>query len=424
MAAQAPIYTEQRTVRRAWITVALGVSVIILIGAGTLVLAAWITEHATLKKTGTARVISGSEALWRDSPESEWSIFHESITLEEGDEVSTELGTVIWITLFDGSTLELTERSHIRFSRLRTSRFSDAALQIQVELMHGTIYGAMAPVVDRDYGELEIIGDAATVTLKGDRSTGARPTPVFIVEARAAASAGSFPYRAAALRGQLEVRTATETMVLVGPEQVEIGGAEPLLRSDTIRSEVIANGSFEQELEGWATTYSAEAREPLDRVGAVEAVRLDGAAGRTALHIRRDDSLIWARTGVRQALDRTLRLPAELTLTFEVLVEHQGEANEGRATIPLAIELNYTDILGQDRQWTTVYALRRDDGIVETDAFTTVVPGEWTKVIVDLENLEPIPKILGTLVVYASGGGYESYLSDLSLTTGEGIANP
>jgi hypothetical protein len=334
------------------------------------------------------------------------------------------LGTVIWVTLFDGSTLEITERSHVRFERLRESRFSDAALQTRVELVRGSIFGAMAPVVEREYGELEVVTAAGTVTVKDERKRQSASSTAFVVEVRDSNIGSELPVRAAAFHGQLSVTANAGETQLVGPEQIELDVSGTVVRSDTIRSEVLANGSFEARLDGWNPTYSADAREPQDRVGIAEAVAIDDGTGDAALHLYRQDSSIWARTGVSQTIDRTLRLPAALTLTFDVLIEHQGPPVSGRATVPLTIELQFTDVLGQDREWKTVYTVEQQEGVVEADASTTVIAGDWTKVIVDLENLEPIPKILGTLVVYASGGGYETYVANLSLTTGEGTAAP
>ncbi len=395
-----------------------------ILGSAGFFALSWVKEHATSAQSGSAQVISGKDALWRGSRTSEWTIFDKTITIHEGDEISTELGTVVYISLFDGSTLEVTERSHIRFSRLRASRFSDASQQVQIELISGSVYGAMAPIVDRKYGEIEVVTATARAIVKADRLSTTNPSPTFVVEVNTRGVPAAIPYRAAAFRGTLEVRSERDSAMLIGPEQVTIDASGVLTPSDTIRSEMIVNGSFDNNLEGWETTYSAEGREPRERVGRTESVIVDDERAETALHIHRGDSTIWARTGVRQAIDRTLRLPAALTLTFDVRIEYQGPSVDGRSTVPIGIQLDYTDILGQDRTWTSSYVLRRDEGIVDSNSTALVTPDEWTKVIIDLENLEPIPRVLGTIVVYASGGGYESNIANLSLTTGEGVANP
>lgn len=415
--------TQRATSRRAWVTVAAGVAVFLALGSGLIIAGTWILEHATVERNATARVISGDEALWRKSPDDEWTIFNGDISISEGDEISTELGTVVWITLFDGSTLEVTEHSYVHFERLRESRFSDAARQVKVALHQGSIYGAMAPVTEYDYGELEIVTDAAGILLRAERDVPLNPSPSFVVETTSDETSITRT-RAASFRGQVAVRTDAEEFLLTGPEQIEFEGTVLTARGSTISSEIIVDGSFTHGLEAWERTYSAEQREPQDRAGVSAVEQVDDDTASTALHIHRPDSEVWARTGVAQRIDRTLRLPADLTLSFDVLLEHQGPPVDGRSTVPLAIELNYTDVTGQDRGWTTAFTIRREDGVIDADAVTTVRPGEWTKVLVDLENLEPIPKILRTLVVYASGGGYDSYLANLSLTTSEGSANP
>ena len=409
--------------RRAWATVGAGLGAFVLLIVGFLYGAIWIREHATENKTASAAIISGDRALWRGSSEDEWTLFDSSIELGEGDELLTEPGTVVWVTLFDGSTVEMTEGTHIRLLRLRVSRFSDSTLQSRLELVRGSIYGTMAPIETKEYGEFEVVSKHATLLASESRAARSSISPSFVVEVRDESASGRIPYRAATFRGHLEIESGSGNSSLSGNEQLEITSSGELLRSGTIRSEVIANGSFESGFAGWETIYSAEGREPEENIGRVEIVDPSEDLATAALGISRSSSSVWALTGARQTLDRTLRLPAALTLSFDIRVENQGQPLNGRVTIPIAIELDYVDILGQERSWTAAYMIRRDEGIVDSDAFSIVEAGEWTKVIVDLRNLEPIPRTLGTLVVYASGGGYESLLANLSLTVGEGTAS-
>ncbi len=423
MAAQAAHPTVVAS-RRAWITVAAGAAVFALMAAAAIFGVGWVYEHATTQRDATATVISGQDALWRASPDDEWTIVNSSITLREGDEISTELGTVVWITVFDGSTLEVTEQSHIRLQRSRSSRFSDESIQIQVDLLQGAVYAAMAPLTSHAYGELEILTPNVQALLRAERARPANPSPSIVVETTPRSMTGTATTRAAAFRGQLTVVSGAQRAELVGPEQVDFEDGTLAGRSASIQSQMIANGDFEHGQEGWDTSYSAEAREPRDRIGVAEVIALEDSVAVQALHIARAESSVWARTGVSQQIDRTLRLPTTLTLSFDIKIDDQSQPLDGRATVPVAVELNYVDVLGQDREWTTAFTLRRADGGIDADAVTELSRGEWTKVIVNLENLEPIPKTLRTMVVYASGGGYDSAIANLSLTTSEGSTSP
>ncbi|MEZ4520045.1 MAG: FecR domain-containing protein [Thermomicrobiales bacterium] len=410
--------------RRAWTTV-IACLILFAIGTGSIAFALnWIYTHATVRRGAEATIISGTGALWRSSPDNEWTIFNDSVVIDEGDEISTELGTVVWITLFDGSTLEVTERSHLRFERLRESRFSDTTRQVRIALRHGAVYATMAPVTRVEYGELEVLAPENSVIARDTATDDAATSPSFVVEVPAGNAPGIAPFRTAAFRGSIEIETTARNFEMTGPQQYIIDNDGLGHRTDSIRSEILANGSFIEGLEGWDPIYSAEGREPQERIGTVETTDTGSGAREHALHIHRPESTIWARTGVRQAIERTLRLPSALTLEFDVLIESQGAAVDGRETVPLAIELDYTDILGQERAWTAVYATRDGEGVLDANAFTTVIPGRWTHVIVDLHNLEPVPKVLDTIVVYASGGGYDAFMSNLSLTTGEGNNAP
>lgn len=420
-AAMAP--TVPRSVeRRAWLTLAGATTVLIIILAVAAAAGKYVYDHATRPRVAHATVVSGTGALWRESPEAEWRLISGSVELSEGHELSTELGTVLWVTFFDGSTLEISEHSHVRLERLRESRFSDEVRQIVIHLERGTVYGALAPIYRYDYAEFQVKTADGTVTMTDRRSTDFAGT--FLVEQHDDESIADIPFRAAVFEGRLQVSVGDEEQELTGPAQLVLHSDGSTEQSARILGQLIQNGSFERGLLGWEPVYTASEREPAQMVGRVEVVQPESGDFPAALRIARPDSSIWARTGVRQRVDRTLRLPASLTLAFDVRIEHQGPPAGAEATVPLAVELTYIDTLGQERVWRAAYLLERGEADLNADLSAEITKSQWTHIIVDLHNIAPIPKILSTVVVYASGTGYLAEVANLSLTTGEGSVTP
>lgn len=420
-AAVAP--AEPRAIeRRAWLTLAVATVILIALLGVAAYAGVYVYDHATRPREARVTVVSGSAALWRESPDAEWRLITGDVELTEGHEISTELGTVVWVTFFDGSTLEVSEHSHVRFERLRESRFSDDVRQIVVRLEHGTVYGALAPVYGFDYAEFQVTTDDGTVTMSDRHASDLVGT--FLVEQHAEESIADIPFRAAVFDGHLQVSADGADQHLNGPAQFVLHRDGTTEHSDQILGQLIQNGSFERGMLGWEPIYTASGREPPQLAGRVEIVEPDTGDYPAALRIARPDSEMWARTGVRQRVERTLRLPASLTLAFDVRIEHQGAPLGAEPTVPFGIEIAYIDTLGQERVWRAVYMLERGSGDLNADLSAEVTKSQWTRVIVDLHNIAPIPKNLSTVVVYASGTGYLAEVANLSLTTGEGSVLP
>ncbi len=408
--------------RRAWATLIGAVLVLTLFALGSILAGLYIFDNASRARSAQVRIVSGSGAIWRESPDAEWRLIVDSVVLSEGQEISTELGTVVWVTFFDGSTLEISEHSFVRFERMRDSRFSDRVRQIVVRVERGTVYGALAPVEGFDHAEFEVVTNDGRARMVDDRE---RPnTGTFLVEQHEEESIADRPFRAAVFQGRFVVEAAGTREELTGPSQLVLERDGTVQVSNRILGQLIQNGDFEEGLIGWESVYTASGREPRSAIGNVEAIVPATAEFQHAIRISRPDSGLWARTGIRQRVDRTLRLPASLTLSFDLRIEHQGPPLDGGGTVPLAVELAYIDVLGQERVWRSAYTLRNDEGRVDADIVTNATAVGWTHVIVDLHNIEPIPKTLSTVVVYASGTGYLSKVANLSLTTGEGSVSP
>ncbi len=408
--------------RRAWGTLLVSIIVLACVLLILLAAAGYVFDHASRPRTVHAMTVSGSGALWRSSPTAEWRLISESVELSEGEEISTDLGTVVWVTFFDGSTLEIAEHSQLQLERLRESRFSDEARQIVIRLDRGTIYGSLAPAHGFRHTEFQIRSEDGVVTMTDDHNDPNDGS--FLIEQHPPDSLADNPFRAASFHGRLKINTGSSAVNLTGPAQLAVDRNGVVTESSAISAELIQNGNFARGLAGWDTFYTASGREPAASIGRVLLSPNDSPDGSTSVRFIRPESSISATTGIRQPIDRSLRLPASLTLELDIWIDHQSDNVETVPTTPLGIELSYEDILGQERVWRSVYRLDNLGDRIDADIATVMTASEWTHVIVDLHNIEPIPRILGTLVVYASGTGYQSEVANLSLTTGEGSVVP
>ena len=407
------------SVRRAWTLIGLATAVCITLALVAGFSIRWIYQNATVSMQAEISVINGSNAVWRASDSDDWIVLDGSATVREGTEIATERNTVVWVTLHDGSTIELAEHSHLHFERLRSSRFSSAVDHSQLRLQSGSLHGAFAPAVSKEFTKLDIRTGSANIVLEMDRDRVPAVSPTFLVDLL---QSDGLTLRTAALTGSLVVDSESgETRLDEGDQLlVQQGGAVHLTNQIVI--DKVQNGMFDDDLEGWEVVYSAESREPESNIGISRVVAGGNSSAPHVLEIARPDSDVFARTGVRQLIESTLRLPAELELRFDVRVDHQGPGLLTRPTLPIVIELSYIDIIGQERTWRSGFGLQdiEPESLANVvDLYTVVERGTWTSVIVDLNNLEPNPKILGELVMYASGTGYRSTVTNVSLTVSE-----
>lgn len=418
----------RRLIRRAWISIAAGLAVFIIL-AGSIAFAAWFyLEHATRKEVATLQIVSGTGALIRSPNDQDFRLITGSTTVSEGDELSTTLGTVLWVTMFDGSTVEIAEDTILKISRMRSSRFLNTTKNIVIEPVRGTVYVAMAPRGEYGYSELTVNTSVASVTMAD--GNGAAGVGSFLVEARELESpdlqtARARSTRIAVLRGMAMLTSNDETLRLTGNQQVvidddgRIGETVPAVR------QLIADGTFEFGLSNWVDFHhTGEITSSTPVAGVVELVndRIDQRSVVAVELLRPSGDQVPATTGIRQRIGQTLRVYSSVRLEFFVKIAAQEPPGGGvnLNEFPLSIELNYVDILGEERQWVrSFYAINNPDVQVPLATGSRLDLNKWQHLIFDLHNLEPLPRQITSVVVYASGQSYQTLVTGLSLTSSE-----
>lgn len=416
--------TTGHQVRRAWIVLSLASVVFLIFTAGIAATARFVYVHATQAHPASVEIVSGSAALYRRQGESNWLLIEEETQLQEGDEISTALGTVLRINLFDGSFIEVSEDTLIRIDRARSSRFLNRTKAFTVSLQDGTIYVHMTPHREFGYAEFEIDAHGVNVTMSTE--PGREEAGVFLAEVLSEARTDdrSPPIRVAALSGATIVETSADRRKIISGEQVIASSFEGIGEPTTPFRQFVANGDFQNGLSNWSEyrRSSIPGADPTGAQSSIVNVRTD-AGSFTALRFHRPDGFnVPVTMGVRQRIGQTVRNPDSLELRMDVRVDSQNPpvSDESADMFPVAFTLHYVDNDGEDRELTRGYYIAVDGTSPVPQIRGSAIPeGKWQRIVFNLNDLTPQPRQIDSILVYASGVSFEASVANISLTTRE-----
>jgi hypothetical protein len=334
-------------VRRAWIVV--GVSFATFVGLLVLAtaLGVWVYQHATEPEIATLEVISGRGALLRSPSDTDWRLVTSDTRVREGDRVSTALGTVVTLTMFDGSTVEVTEDTDLRVTRMRSSRFLQRTKLVVLEPLRGTIYVSMAKRGQYRFSETLVRHGSSRVSMvDGEQQPEAGS---FLVEVREPDRAQP-TLRVAVLSGTARISTPLETRALFDAQQVEVAVDGTISAIEDAVRELLTNGDFSDGLRGWvefqrAADTNAQLVQPAASIDLVSERASGGHVTGIEFLLAANGSTV-VETGIRQRIGTTLRVHSSLVLDFEVKISDQTPLEGGAAqtAFPLVVELNYVDL--------------------------------------------------------------------------------
>jgi len=419
-------------VRRAWLVLGLASLTFALLLSGLFASANWVYRNATEPESARLSVVSGSGALIRSPGDSDWRLVSDTVVVREGDRVSTALGTVTTLTLFDGSTVEVTEDTIVRIARMRSSRFLNRTKLVVLEPERGTIYVGMAARGDYAISEIKTRIGNLEVTMSdepGRSSNGAYL--VEITDDPPGAELTDQAVRVAVLHGAADLRRGSERMTLEANQQTMIDPAGTFGEVTSVVRELVVNGDFSSGLSGWiefeqtSQRFAGESRGTL-----VELVQDETTLGEGVVVelIKAGDWDDVAQVGIRQRIGKTLRVHTSLLLSFEArIVAQQPSVGSSEASdFPLVIQIDYVDVDGNEQRWTHGYYAVEDRttvGHIPSQIATRVDLDAWQRIIFDLRGLSPLPKQITSIVLYASGQNYQTRVANVSLTTSE-LAEP
>ena len=459
--ADAPL--RRRQVRRAWALLTAAFAIFTVLcgavgGAGY-----WYRGHATVKQRARVEVVQGDRASVLPALQVRWSALPAAPPgqcpeggvrgaaplatanyLEEGDALQTGDGTRVLLTLWDGSTVEVFERSQVRITELRTTQYISRASAFSMEQSRGLVRVALAPGAG-DYSRARFqvsAGDTTALMKEGGDSTGG----VFLVEVTPGAGGEAIAaVRASVRRGEGTVRVAgrgTEVRLRANEQTIVPAGGPPGPPTPS-RRDLVANGTFTPvEAEGaagagapkqpfapWTTNVTpGQGAGGFGQIKAVAETIDDRPVG--AVEFSRSlNSVDHAITGLRQSLNVSVSELAALELTADVKVLEQNLPGGGEAgsEFPLIVRVNYRDAgCGpQVRTW-GFYAVPGPGGAAPPNG-RLVPAGKWERLTVDLRALTPPPERLESIEVYASGHGYRARVTNVAIVgaeVGRGGAGP
>lgn len=418
----------RRQIRRAWVVLSIATAAFLVLAAGAVWALRFYFAHATQPEQATLQVVSGSGALIRSAHEQAWRLVTGSAEVHEGDEISTALGTVVWLTMFDGSTVEVSEDTVVRVERMRSSRYLKRTKLIVIQPARGTVYVGMAGHGEYDYAEFIVRRPEATITMADE--PGRNNAGSFLVEVLPAVGARDEPggarVRAAVLRGAAVLATATARMRLAANEQAIVAPDGSIGPVTSAVRELVQNGDLALGLAGWVEfEQQSQRRAGVAASGAsVELVseEIDGRPVTAVEFLRgaQQDDIV--QVGIRQRIGQSLRVYSSLILQFDAKITDQRPLGGGSDLLsyPLIVKLIYIDVEGQEREWWRGYYVLEDpERKVPLERAARIDQGRWQHIAFDLRNLSPLPKQVTAVVVYASGQSFQTRVANISLSSGE-----
>ncbi|MCO5176334.1 MAG: hypothetical protein M9890_05085 [Thermomicrobiales bacterium] len=423
--------TPASQMRRAWIVLGAASLATLLLLVALITASIWVSRHATEPRNAHITFVSGTGALVRSPGDSGWRLIGSDERVEEGDSISTTLGTVVTLEAFDGTTFEISEDSVVTIRRMRSSRFIQRTKLIELEPERGAIYVNMQPAAEYGYSEVVVEAAGARVVMASERARQQAGSFLFEVISQLTRLAGDHQRSHGGSARTATVTHSGNELVLTDDQQTVISPTGEFGDITRPVRELIVNGAFQSGMDGWIDFRQQNPEHagvvPLN--ASVELVPDKTPNGDViALEISRPSSAGGGvvQAGVRQHIGKTLRVVTSLRLQLDVQITDQVPAGGGNDLnqFPLIVTMNYIDLEGKERIWSHgYYAI--DDPAHPVDEFraSRIERDEWRRVSFDLSNLSPLPSQITSIVVYASGESFQTRIANVSLTTGELLRN-
>ncbi|GEM_PF-1759073 len=409
----APSRSREATARLAWIV--LGIACIGsfllcgLIGYG--IWHFWANAMApqsgsTLEAfAGPVSLIRAGEAQLITVPLAQFVPLHEGETVQV--EPSAPPGAAALVTLWDGSTLQLYPGTRVSFARLRATRYTARQQEVRIGVATGVLLVGISPL--RLYEEVSFALDLgqALVQLEPGGSYLVRQGLVPEIAVRSGSA-------------WIVSQGAGETVPLqAGQKAVLFANRSPII--EKARWELLRNGDFAQDLDGWTFRYDQ----------AWDGGTVNAALSREKQHIGVQEvwaARIWRIGGTRDVclgiLSQEIRQDVSpynaLRLEFDLRINYQSLPGGGPlgTDYPFAVRIRYRDSEGRSQQYTYGFYYRTEPGYL-----TEMANGEailfphyrWQHVSLDLARLRPAPVYLIALDLFASGHDFNSYVANVSL---------
>ena len=223
--------------------------------------------------------------------------------------------------------------------------------------------------------------------------------------------------------GEATVIAGGQVVIVPAGERTRIAAGQAPDAPQPVEQDLLANGSFAGNLDGWSSKSFVDVREDAQKnvgIGTVQVITRDGR--QAVFFSRRGQEGVHAETEIRQDLNVDVRDFDVLNITFYVQLVSQSLQGAGMQSseFPLAAQISYTDIYGVERLWTSgFYYLDLDSSRPWPLRNVQKIPrGVWyayeSPDLIELLR-ETRPSHINWIRFYASGYNYESLISEAEL---------
>ncbi len=411
---KAPTRTPQATARLAWrILTAASVCFLLLcalVGYGLWRFRASImgprTGSTLRAETNSVSQIHAGEvqaiAIPRQQP----------IPLREGETVQVGAGSPAgvnaYVTLWDGSTLQLFADTRITFTRLHSTLYSPASKDILLDMPAGQmLVGAALP---GEYQQVDFavrISDQVLITLE--------PGGSYLVRA-------GKRNEVAVRRGQAYVAIEQASPIVVDRGQKASLQPRGVL-VEPARWQLAQNGDFAQGLTGWnPRLVTADDRNAVPATISVQEQRSAEFTG-WMIELEHEGTEDLAQAILSQEINEDVDPYRSLLLQFDLQIREASLAGGGETgqIYPLNVRIRYRDAEGKDRTYIYAFYDHTAPGFktefpTRGEGKTTLVPHyRWWPVSLELtDDLKPL--FLTGIDLFSSGNYYRVWVANISLT--------
>lgn len=334
-----------------------------------------------------------------------------TITVDEGVNISTDDTSQALLTFFDDSSLTMYSHTDITLTETENPRFGLSSNPTRIK-------------IQVDQGRVRATSSRSRADLNFDIQT-----PHALIQL----DQGSFSIEVSETETQVTTRLGEATLngdgqqsiVLSQGQRAVIGPETPLTGPLPAAQNLLSDSSFNSTFEGSWDSYAIEQIE-----GITTTVKVVNFEDRPVLEFRsqgRDN--IHSERGIIQTVNKDVRDFQSLRIFAEVRLIHQSLPGGGYqgSEFPIMIRLDYEDAEGNDRQWyhgfyyapppENYYLYNQPDNSAEQVARFIWYPYESENLLATLGPTKPV--FIKSIRIYASGWLYDAMVANISLLAQE-----
>jgi FecR protein len=400
-AAATPVaLATRRAERRAWLLLYLGFAVWCAL-IGTVAVYAFNYRRSATDSPPVMLSVERGTVFYQGPSTPTQVRAQQGMTAEEGGVVEVGDGGRATLALFDGSTVKLLGNGRLELGLVRVGKFNPDHTRLSLNLVDGAANLVVA-------GGLPFGREVVVATPHGVISLTKGDYLVWVQDDGTRVS--SYSGRAKAEVGDHVVRLRDGQRALLPLDEFPRG---PFPISENL----VANGDFARQLQGWTMLDKGELGRP--DVGGTRRLIEDTIAGRKvqALQISRETPKdTHNETGVVQEINRDVSAYRNVSFTAWVKVNNASLSGGGYlgSEYPIMFRVNYTDERGGRPGWSHGFYYANPDNR-PTPGGELIAPGQWFPYLGRLTDLPDRPAFIRSIEVLSAGHDFDALVTDIRL---------